>query len=52
MHLHGIRYIFQLNIFLYCLFAFMGLAIVMLSLGKQKKWVRKSAEKKLEEAYS
>ena len=52
LHLQGIRYIFQLNIFLYCLFAFMGVAIIFLSLGKQKKWMRKSKEKQMEEAYS
>ena len=52
LHLQGIRYVFQLNIFLYCLFAFVGLAMVLMSFGKRKKWARISKEKRLEEAYS
>ena len=52
LHLKGIRYLFDLNIFLYCLFAFVGLALIWLSLRKGKKWERKTAEQKLEEAYA
>lgn len=52
LHLQGIRYVFQLNIFLYCLFAFVGLAIVWLSFTKPKKWTRVNKDKQLEEAYS
>ena len=52
LHLQGIRYVFQLNIFLYCLFAFMGLTILCLSFTKPKRWARVSKDKQLENAYS
>ena len=52
LHLQGIRYLFDLNIFLYCLFAFVGLSAAWLSLKKGRKWERKTEEKKMEEAYS
>ena len=52
LHLEGIRYMFELHIFLYCLFAFVAATAVVLSLTKTKVWTRKTKEKAMEEAYS
>lgn len=50
--LEGIRYLFSLHIFLYCLFGFVGLTLLLTAFTKPKRWVRKSKDKALEEAYA
>ncbi len=43
LHLEGLRYLFQLNIFLYCLAAFVLLTVIVLSITKAPKWRRRKA---------
>lgn len=52
LHLQGIRYLFRLHIFLYCLFGFVSLTALLLAFTKPKKWTRKTRDKALEEAYA
>ena len=48
----GIKYLYQLNVFLYCMFIFTGVAIVVLLIRGPAKWRRMTKEELFAAAYS
>ena len=44
LYLKGLRYVYQLNIFLYLFMAFMGLSIVAMVVKGPGRWARKKKE--------
>jgi hypothetical protein len=48
----GIRYLYQLNVFLYCMFIFIGLTVLLLLIRGPAKWKRTSKEERLAAAYA
>jgi hypothetical protein len=51
VHLVGIKYLYQLNVFVYCLFAFVGLTIIFTLIRRPGKWKRLSREEREAAAY-
>ena len=52
LHLMGIRYLYQLNVFLYCMFFFIGVTILLLLIRGPAKWKRVSKEERRAAAYA
>ena len=52
LHLKGIRYLYQLNVFLYCMFGFVGLTLLLLVVRGPAKWKHATREERLAAAYS
>jgi len=50
-HLIGIKYLYQLNVFVYCLFIFVGLTLIFTLIRRPSKWKRLSRDEKEAEAY-
>ena len=50
-HLVGIKYLYQLNVFVYCLFAFVGLTIIFTLVRRPGKWKRMTKEEREAQAY-
>ena len=50
-HLIGIKYLYQLNVFVYCLFIFVGLTLILTLIRRPGKWKRLSREEREEAAY-
>ena len=50
-HLIGIKYLYQLNVFVYCLFIFVGLTLIFTLVSRPGKWKRLSKEEREEAAY-
>ena len=48
----GIKYLYQLNVFLYCMFIFIGATIVVLLIRGPAKWRRMSKEERFAAAYA
>ena len=47
----GIKYLYQLNVFVYCLFAFVGLTIIYTLIRRPGKWKRLSRKEREAAAY-
>ena len=47
----GIKYLYQLNVFVYCLFTFVGLTAVFTLICRPGKWKRLSKEEREAAAY-
>ena len=52
LHLMGIKYLYQLNVFLYCMFFFIGATVVVLLIRGPSKWRRLTKEERLAQAYA
>ena len=47
----GIKYLYQLDVFVYCLFAFVGLTIIASLVRRPSKWKRTTKEEREAQAY-
>jgi hypothetical protein len=52
LHLVGIKYLYQLNVFVYCMFFFVGATILVLMIRGPAKWKRVSQEERYAAAYA
>ncbi len=50
--LMGIKYLYSLHVFLYCMFVFVALALGWLLIAPATKWKRLTQDEKLEAAYA
>ncbi|EIE26974.1 hypothetical protein COCSUDRAFT_12091 [Coccomyxa subellipsoidea C-169] len=52
LHLMGIKYLYQLNVFVYCMFFFIAATILVLMIRGPAKWKRVSQEERYAAAYA
>ncbi len=52
LHLMGIKYLYQLNVFVYCMFFFIAATILVLMIRGPAKWKRVSQEERFAAAYA
>lgn len=52
LHLMGIKYLYQLNVFLYCMFFFIAATILVLMIRRPVKWKKLSQEEREAAAYA
>ena len=48
MHLMGLKYLYELNVFVYCLMAFVAGTVLVLAVQGPQKW----RHKKIDDAYA
>lgn len=51
-NLIGIKYLYKLNVFLYCMFIFIGATVLVLLVRRPAKWKRVSREERTAAAYA